>query len=65
MDVDWDAAGYDDDDLDGLVEFTLRVVQSLVIDPTDPRRTGAQLRAFLWRWAAPSIAAPRRAAERT
>jgi AcrR family transcriptional regulator len=54
-DVDWAAEGYEADDLDGLVEFTLRVLSSLVLDPPRPRRTRAQLRAFLRRWVAPAI----------
>jgi AcrR family transcriptional regulator len=57
MDVDWPTSGYDAADLDGLVEFALRVLQSLVLDP--PRvRTRAQLRTFLYRWIAPAIRAP-------
>jgi AcrR family transcriptional regulator len=54
MNVDWAAAGYDDDELDGLVEFSLRVQASLVLDPPK-KRTRAQLRAFLRRWVAPAI----------
>lgn len=53
--IGWDTEGRDPDELDQQVEFTLRVVQSLVIDPAEPRRTGLQLRAFLWRWVAPSL----------
>jgi len=56
MHVDWASHGYDDDELDGLVEFTLRILQSLVLDPATPARTGARLRAFLRRWVAPAIA---------
>ena len=57
MDVDWAANGYDDAELDGLAQFGLRVLQSLVLDPP-ARTTGAELRAFLRRWVAPAIAAP-------
>jgi AcrR family transcriptional regulator len=54
MDVDWAAHGYDAAELDGLAEFGLRVLQSLVLDP--PRRAGrAQLRAYLRRWVAPAV----------
>lgn len=53
--VDWDAAGFAGDNLDQLVEFMLRVLQSLVIDPGRPPRHGKQLRAFLRRWMAPAI----------
>jgi len=50
LDVDWGAAGLGDDDLDGLAEHLLRVIQSLVIDPGRPPRRGAALRAYLRRW---------------
>ena len=53
FDVDWSGAGIADDDLDQLVEFMLRVFQSLVIDPGRPPRQGKELRAFLRRWVAP------------
>lgn len=53
--VDWRAMGYDDAELDGLVEFSLRVLQSLIMDPATPTRSGAELRAFLRRWVAPAI----------
>lgn len=54
--VDWEAFGYDDAELEGLVEFGLRTLQSLVLDP-GPKRTRAQLRAYLQRWVAPSVRA--------
>jgi hypothetical protein len=46
-----------------MVEFMLRIFQSLVIDPGRPPHRGKELRAFLRRWAAPTIsnAAPTRA----
>ncbi|MGV0904104.1 TetR/AcrR family transcriptional regulator [Mycobacterium novum] len=56
--VDWDAAGFSGADLDQLVEFMLRIFQSLVIDPGRPPRHGKELRAFLRRWVAPAIARP-------
>lgn len=56
MNVDWEAAGYGPDDLDDLVEFGLRILQSLVLDPPR-RRSGAALRANLHRWVAPAIRA--------
>ena len=56
FDVDWSAAGFGGDDLDQLVEFMLRMLQSLVIDPGRPPRQGKDLRAFLRRWVAPAIA---------
>lgn len=60
FDVDWSAVGIVGDDLDQLVEFMLRVFQSLVIDPGRPPRTGKALRAFLRRWVAPAVAGPAR-----
>ncbi len=56
--VDWTRAGYADDaELDSLVEFMLRVVQSLVIDPGRPPHSGDELRAFLRRWVGPAVSA--------
>jgi AcrR family transcriptional regulator len=54
MNVDWVAGGYDADELDELIEFGLRVLQSLVLDPR-PKRSRAELRAFLQRWVAPAV----------
>ena len=56
--VDWAAAGIVDDDLDQLVEFMLRIFQSLVIDPGRPPHQGRELRSFLRRWIAPAISSP-------
>lgn len=57
--VDWAHAGYADDAaLNSLVEFMLRVFQSLVIDPGRPPYGGDELRAFLRRWVAPAVCAP-------
>ncbi|MCV7412010.1 TetR/AcrR family transcriptional regulator [Mycobacterium florentinum] len=53
--VDWASAGIADDELDRLVEFMLRIFQSLVIDPGRPPHRGKELRAFLHRWVAPAI----------
>ena len=52
--IDWDALGYGDAELDEMVEFLLRLLQSFALDP-GPARTRAQRRAFLRRWAAPAI----------
>lgn len=59
FDVDWEGAGFAGDDLNQLVEFMLRMLQSLVIDPGRPPRRGKNLREFLRRWVAPAIARPR------
>jgi AcrR family transcriptional regulator len=53
--IDWAALGYDEDAIDELVEFLLRMIQSMVIAPPDPPRTGAQLRAYLRRWIGPAL----------
>ncbi|GAS96364.1 transcriptional regulator [Mycolicibacterium canariasense] len=53
--IDWAAMGYDDDTLDELVEFLLRNIQSMIVAPTDPPRTGARLRAYLRRWIGPAL----------
>lgn len=50
--IDWAAMGYDDT-IDGLVEFLLRIIQSMVIAPPEPPRTSADLR----RWIGPAIEA--------
>ena len=53
--IDWAASGYDDAELDSLVEFLLRLIQSMVIAPRDPELTPEELRAFLRRWVTPAI----------
>ncbi len=52
--VDWDALGLDQAEL---VEHLLRVLQSLVLDPGPPVRSGTELRAYLQRWVAPALRA--------
>lgn len=51
--VDWAAAGYDSRDIDELIELMLRILQSLVIDPPNPPRTGRELRRCLRGWIGP------------
>jgi len=53
--IDWKALGYDEGAIDELVEFLLRIIQSMVTAPPDPPRTGAQLRAYLRRWIGPAL----------
>ena len=53
--VDWDAAGLDADRQPELVEHLLRMLQSLILDPGVPERSGEQLRAYLQRWVAPAL----------
>lgn len=53
--VDWDASGIGPDQRNELIEWTLRVVQSFLLDPGGPARTAAELRGFLRRWLAPGV----------
>ncbi len=57
FDIDWAAAGFAGRKLDELVEVMLRILQSLIVDPGRPARTGAGLRSFLEDWVAPSVRA--------
>jgi AcrR family transcriptional regulator len=54
--IDWAAQGFDDGDLDELVEQMLRMTQSFVVDPGSPPRTGTELRRYLAHWLAPAVA---------
>jgi AcrR family transcriptional regulator len=54
--IDWGQLGFDDRTIDELVEFLLRIIQSMVIAPPDPPRSGAELRAYLHRWIGPALA---------
>lgn len=53
--IDWATIGYDNDTLDELIEFLLRNIQSMIVAPTDPPRSGARLRAYLRRWIGPAL----------
>jgi AcrR family transcriptional regulator len=55
FDVDWAGHGIDDERLDELAEHMLRTLQSFIIDPGRPPRTGENLRAYLRRWVAPAL----------
>lgn len=55
FEVDWSSAGVAEGEMDQMVEFMLRIFQSLVIDPGRPPHKGEELRAFLRRWVAPAI----------
>jgi AcrR family transcriptional regulator len=58
FDVDWAAHGFTDAELDELAEHLLRIIQSFVIDPGRPPRTGQVLRDYLRRWVAGAIVPP-------
>lgn len=53
--VDWSAAGVTEDDLDGLAELILRLLTSLLQNPSSPTRSDDELRAWLRRWVAPAV----------
>ncbi|MBL7498476.1 TetR/AcrR family transcriptional regulator [Frankia sp. CNm7] len=54
-DVDWSAAGYGERELYELVEVMQRLIQSMVVAPSERPRVGAELRAFLRRWIGPAV----------
>lgn len=58
--VDLDAIGLSQQDQAELVEVLLRNLQSLVLDPGDPARSGDDVRAYLRRWVAPALRPPLR-----
>ena len=53
--IDWTALGYDDRTVDELVEFLLRIIQSMVVAPPESPRSGSELRAYLRRWIGPAF----------
>ena len=55
FDVDWSGLGFSDTELGELAEHLLRIIQSFVIDPGRPPRTGADLRGYLRRWVGGAI----------
>jgi AcrR family transcriptional regulator len=55
FDVDWSGHGFSEPELDDLAEHLLRIIQSFVIDPGRPPRTGADLRSYLRRWVGGAI----------
>jgi AcrR family transcriptional regulator len=54
--VDWPGLGYDRAGMEEMVEFALRILQSLVLDRGTALRSPASLRAFLRRWVGPAVA---------
>ena len=57
FDIDWPTAGFAEHTLDELVEFMLRILQSLIVDPGRPQRIGEELRRYLREWVAPAVRA--------
>ncbi len=55
--IDWAAKGFTGKKMDDLVEFLLRMIQSMVIAPSDPPRSPAALRRYLRQWIGPVMGA--------
>ncbi|BBY37774.1 TetR family transcriptional regulator [Mycobacterium mantenii] len=62
--IDWEALGYRGADFDDLVEYLLRIIQSMVLIPPQPPRTGTELRAMLRHWIGPVVMTPPHPANR-
>jgi AcrR family transcriptional regulator len=58
--IDWAAHGFSGSRMDDLVEYLLRMIQSMVIAPSDPPRIGGTLRDYLRQWIGPVLALPAR-----
>jgi AcrR family transcriptional regulator len=63
-DIDWTALGYCGNDFDDLVEYLLRIIQSMVLVPSKPPRSGSELRAVLRHWIGPVVMTPPRSTSR-
>jgi len=63
--VSWQRLGVGEAELDELVECVLRTIQSFVIDPGTPPRSGPSLRGYLTRWLRPGIDSLAREADRS
>ncbi len=57
LQVCWGDDGMDTTESQEFVEIMLRTVQSLILAPGDPPRTGADLRRFLRNWIGPFVQA--------
>ena len=57
FDVDWAGLGFTDAALDELAEHLLRIIQSFILDPGRPPRTGEALREYLRRWVGSAVTA--------
>jgi AcrR family transcriptional regulator len=55
LNIDWAQYGLDNASLDDLAEYMLRIMQSFMIDPGRPPRTGEVLRGYLRRWVTPIL----------
>ncbi|WP_372727385.1 TetR/AcrR family transcriptional regulator [Nocardioides sp.] len=57
--IDWESVGVRDEELDSLAEITMRLMLSLLLDPSATPRSADDLRAFVGRWLGPALS-PRR-----
>lgn len=55
--IDWAATRFTGQRMDDLVEFLLRMIQSMVIAPSDPARGPTALRGYLRQWIGPVMKA--------
>jgi AcrR family transcriptional regulator len=62
--IDWAALGYRGKHFDDLVEYLLRIIQSMVLVPPDPPRSATELRAVLRHWIGPVVTTPQVSANR-
>ena len=53
--INWAAMGFRGAAMNDLVEYLLRMIQSMVIAPSDPPRSPAALRDYLRQWIAPVL----------
>ncbi len=56
--IDWNTLGYRGKHFDDLVEYLLRLVQSMVLVPSRPPRSAGELRAILRHWIGPVVMTP-------
>ena len=54
-DIDWAAIGLVGPRMDDFIEFVLRMIQSMVIAPSDPPREAEALRSYLRQWIGPAL----------
>ncbi len=55
LDVDWEAYGFDADDMPGLAEVVMRVWLSFLQYPANPPRSDEDLRGFIRKWVCPPV----------
>ncbi len=57
LDVGWKSLGLNDQAIDDVVEYMLRMLQSFMLDPGRPPRKGEALRSYVRRWLGPFVTA--------